>query len=691
MNTYLLEIGVEELPAKQITRVVANFKKHIASELDNEKVVYHSLQVWSTPRRIAVSIDGIADKLPDENLTVSGPSLEIAYQNGQPTPALLGFLNRNGATAEDIVVAAKGKNQIVTLHVTATGAESKSILSRLASGWITAATFDKSMRWRDYHVQFARPIRWLVSLFNGEHLPVSIEGLSSDTYTYGHRTLANRKIQIPEAQAYLDVMREAKIIVDPQTRKESILAQIEKLEQAYCVTAERDDALMDEIINLVEYPTVFAGHLDRAFLSLPAPVITTPMKDHQRYFPTRTMSGDLSDVFFAVRNGDDFCLEVVAKGNERVLRARLRDAQFFFTEDTKRPFEHFVESLKTVIYQVQLGTIFDKVERIDTLSAFIAGLVHLPSDRMPLLHRAVLLCKADLNTAMVNEFDELQGVMGKIYAKSSHEDDDVCAAIESHYLPRFFGDDIPSDIFGKIMSVADKTDSLVGSYGIGVVPKSTKDPFGLRRTMISILSVVLSDPSAFNPDLEAVIGKSAELLAPKMTQNKDQVVEQVREAMMQRLRVIMNDKGYRHDIVEAGLRYALRDIASFIARCHALSSYDREKLEQTTTNLLRAIKLSSNAKDGLSVNMQLFESDSESVFFEKIKTISARIYPFIERHDYVSALDALDTLGHAIASFLEDVMVMHEKDEIRENRMQLLRLCSDMALAIADFNKIQFH
>ena len=691
MNTYLLEIGVEELPAKQITRAVSELKKHIIQELNREKVPYGSIEIWSTPRRIAVYIDQIADKLTDEQLTVTGPSVSVAYDsNNEPSNALQGFLKKYNASASDITTTQKGKNEVVTLNTTIIGADSKSVIARLAPTWTTAATFNKSMRWRDYDLQFIRPIRWILSLWNSEHLQVAIESLNSDVYTYGHRTLANDKFKVASANTYLDTMQEAMVIIEPDKRREIILTQISAAENSLSVVVQKDETLLDEIINIVEYPTVFTGRFDDEFLSLPIPAVVMPMKDHQRYFPSFTTEGNLSTVFFGVRNGDDFFLDTVAKGNEKVLRARLKDAQFFFKEDRKKKLEDFVSGLKKVLYQAKLGTIYDKVTRIKMLSTYIAELVGLDSDALVLLHRAVELCKADLNTAMVNEFAELQGVMGKIYAQYDGEDELVAGAIASHYYPRFATDDIPSDMFGKIISVADKMDSLVGAYGTGTIPKGNKDPFGLRRMMISILSINLAN-DGFNPNLEHIINQSAELFADKFSEDKKEVLQLVKEGLLQRLRVIMNDKGYRYDIVEATIDNALCDISELIAKCDAIAAYDREKLENITINMLRAIKLSAAIEKVMPIDINLFENQAEQVMYDRASELTAQITSLADEKDYAIALDKLDILGNEISDFLENVMIMHDDERIRENRIQLLGICADAALRVADFGKLEFN
>ncbi len=707
-NTYLLEIGVEELPAKQITRVITAFRDSVAAELEKEKMPYTDLKVWSTPRRIAVLIEGIADSLPEEQVTVSGPAISIAYQDDKPTPALLGFLKKNASGVSDIIVKNNGKFDVVTLEKNIAGAFSKDILARIAPDWITKASFDKSMRWRDYNVMFSRPIRWIVSLYNDEHLPLAIEGLTSGVQTYGHRTLANQAFTLTHAGEYLTVMEKAMIVVEPDKRKQLILSQISQIEKEHGYSVPVDEKLLDEIINIVEYPTVFIGHFDKEFLSLPIPAIVTPMKDHQRYFPAYDADGKLVPLFLGVRNGDDYEMETVAKGNEKVLRARLKDARFFYDEDRKKSLEDSIDSLKTVVYQVKLGTIYEKVLRIDALSQFIAAQLKSEegfqekglqekglqgkdfegNDFQETLHRAVMLCKADLNSSMVNEFDELQGIMGAIYAREDKEAEAVCAAIESHYRPRYFGDRLPEDAIGKIISIADKTDSLVGSYGIGITPKGGKDPFGLRRMMISILSVMMSD-DALSFSIESLLKESSRLLADRMEVTPDEVIPLLVEAFHQRLRVMMDEKGFRFDTIEACLKFAMEDIHGFLRHCEAVNQYDREKLSAITTNMLRPLKLSAQAGDGGAVNPDLFATAEEEDFYQKIN----RLLPEISSNladDIKKAIDLLEQLGEAIAQFLDKIMVMDENPAIRENRVQLMKMCADVIRSVADFEKLQF-
>jgi len=689
MNKYLLEIGVEELPAKQITRVIAQLKESIVAELKEEKLPYGSIQVWSTPRRIAIFIDGIKDNLEDELIVIQGPNVAICYKDGEPTGALLGFLKKNNANIEDIEITQKGKNDVVSLKTKAVGEKSQDVISRLAPSWVTRGAFDKSMRWRDYNIQFARPIRWLLSLYNSEHLPVAIEGLSSDIYTFGHRTLANTKFKVTSADSYQDVMNQAKVVVEPGVRRDMILSQIKAMEEVLGVTALKDDKLLDEIINIVEYPTLFSGKFDEEFLALPTPTVVMPMKDHQRYFPTFAADGKLSVVFFGVRNGDDYFLDTVSKGNETVIRARLKDAQFFFAEDRKKPLEDFAIGLKTVLYQAKLGTIHDKVQRIKELSNDIAKMVKLQEDDYLMLNRTVDLCKADLNTLMVGEFAELQGVVGRIYAGHDGEPDAVAQAIESHYMPRFSDDDVPGDIFGKIISIADKMDSLVGSYGIGVTPKGGKDPFGLRRMMIGILSTVLAE-DGFNPDLGSVISKSFGSFGDKLEKDEEWITLNLEEAFRQRLRIIMSDKGYRFDIIEATIYGSLADITAFIKKCDALAGYDIAKLEDITTNILRAAKLSSSIETTEYIDPRLFEGEAETKMYSQAMASFDKILPLVMADDYTSALDELKVVGDAIAAFLEDVMVMHENPKIRDNRKQIMFLCAETANMVADFEKLQF-
>lgn len=688
-NTYLLEIGVEELPAKQITRVIDAFQENIRTELEKEKLPYAKLNVWSTPRRIVVCIEGIAERFPEENVTISGPAISIAYKNNEPTPALFGFLKKNSSTIKDVIIKNNGKNDVVTLQKTIAGAFSKDILAKIAPDWVTRANFDKSMRWRDYNVMFSRPIRWIASIYNDEHLPISIEGLFSDIKTYGHRTLANQAFKISNACDYLSVMDSAKIVVEPDKRKKLILSQIKQIEKTYNLIVSVDEKLLDEIINIVEFPTVFIGHFDDEFLSLPIPAIVTPMKDHQRYFPVYDLKGKLMPLFLGVRNGNDYCIDIVAKGNEKVLRARLKDACFFYNDDKKKRLEDYTDSLKTVVYQAKLGTIYEKVLRIDTLSQFIAILLNQDDEFLRNLHRAVMLCKADLNTSMVNEFAELQGVMGAIYARDDNEQEEVCVAIESHYLPRYFGDKLPEDTIGKIISIVDKIDSLVGSFGIGIAPKGGKDPFGLRRMMISTLSVIMSD-TTLNFNIEKLLTESTKLLSDRIDENPNDIINNIVDAFIQRLRVMMGEKGLRFDSIEASLPYAMEDIHGFIKRCETLDKYDREKLNVITVNMLRPIKLSAQAKGDVKVNIDLFTSEVEHDFYNNILKLLPKIKNNLSIGNIKETIDLLEYLGDSIADFLDKTMVMDENLEIRENRVQLMKMCADVIRQIVDFEKLQF-
>jgi len=688
-NTYLLEIGVEELPAKQITRVVDVFQESIRTELEKEKLPYAKLNVWSTPRRIVVLIEGIEEKLPDENITVAGPAISIAYKNNEPTPALLGFLKKNSSNVKDVIIENNGKNDVVTLQKTVIGAFSKDILAKIAPDWVTRANFDKSMRWRDYNVMFSCPIRWIVSIYNDEHLQISIEGLFSDITTYGHRTLANHAFKISNAREYLSVMDNAKVIVEPDKRRKLILSQISNIEKTHNLAVAVDEKLLDEIINIVEFPTVFIGHFDDEFLSLPIPTIVTPMKDHQRYFPVYDLEGKLMPLFLGIRNGNDYCIDIVAKGNEKVLRARLRDARFFYNDDKKKRLENYIDSLKTMVYQAKLGTIYEKVLRIDALSKFIAVLLGRDEEFLRKLHRAVMLCKADLNTFMVNEFDELQGVMGAIYARDDGEPEEVCVAIESHYLPRFFGDILPEDAIGKIISIADKMDSLVGSFGIGVTPKGGKDPFGLRRMMISILSVMMSD-AVLNFNIAKVLTESIKLLDDRIDEKPDDIINNIVDAFIQRLRVMMGEKGLRFDSVEASLPYAIEGIHGFIKRCEILDKYDRDKLNIIATNILRPLKLSAQAKDGIKMNIDLFTSKVEYEFFDNITKLLPEINNDLSIGNIKAAIDHLEYLGDYVADFLDKIMVMDENLDVRENRVQLMKMCADVIRQVADFERLQF-
>jgi glycyl-tRNA synthetase beta chain len=522
------------------------------------------------------------------------------------------------------------------------------------------------MHWRDYDVLFSRPIRWIVSLWNDEILPVSIEGVSADNFSFGHRTLCNEKIEIENATDYEDTLKNAFVIANPEDRKNMITESIAAVTGN--VGGELDEHLLDEIINITEYPTVFTGEFEKEYLNLPEPLVVTPMKDHQRYFPVYE-NNKLNNKFIGVRNGNDFAIENVIKGNEKVLKARLEDAKFFFGEDRKKPLSDYAESLKTVIYQAKLGTIYDKVNRIDKLSNFIAD--YIKFDDKENLSRAIMLCKADLNTNAVGEFDELQGVIGSIYAEMDGENSAVSTAIESHYKPRFSGDTLPADTIGAIISLADKVDSLVGSYGIGVMPKGNADPFGLRRMTIAIINIL---KTRLGVNLYDLLDKAVEILNDKINpSDTDDLKSKLVDSFKERLRAISLDEGYKFDLIEATLPNAYC-IKGYFKKLSIISSINRENLASITENLLRPIKLSKN-HDNTDTNEEYDKNLIDEI--EKL-------------HGEKDVFEKLNTLSAQIEKYLKDNMVNDPNEEVKNSRLGLMKIYANTIGELYDFTKLQF-
>ncbi|MDR0984587.1 MAG: glycine--tRNA ligase subunit beta [Ruminococcus sp.] len=655
-NNYLLEIGVEELPAKQITAVTAKFKSDIENILKKNELIYSDLKIYSTPRRISVLITDIADKLPDKSVKLTGPA------ESAPEQARLGFMKKNNLTEKDISI----ENGKITAVKNIIGKPSKELIGTLISEWITLPKFDKSMRWRDYDVMFSRPIRWIVSLWNNEILPVSIANVSAGNLSFGHRTLCNKQVEIKNATDYESALQSAYVIASPEKRKDMIISGINKITGTN--GNDLDTHLLDEIINITEYPTVFTGTFEEEYLDLPEPLVVTPMKDHQRYFPIYE-NGKLQNKFIGVRNGDDFAIENVIKGNEKVLKARLEDASFFFAEDRKKPLSDYVQSLKTVIYQAKLGTIYDKVQRIDKLSQFIAD--YIKFDDKENLSRAVMLCKADLNTNAVGEFDELQGVIGSIYAKSDGENSVVSTAIESHYKPRFSGDTLPNDTIGAIISLADKVDSLVGSYGIGVMPKGNADPFGLRRMTIAIINILRTK---LGVNLYDLLDKAIEILGDKIdTSGAADLKSKLVDSFKDRLKAISLDEGHKFDLIEATLPNSYC-IKGYFKKLEIISDVSREKLAEITENLLRPIKLSKNHNS----------TDTKEVYD---KDLIGEIKKSQGKED---VFEKLTTLSFQIAVYLEKNMVNDPNEEIKNSRLSLMKIYADAIGGLYDFTKLQF-
>ncbi|MGE5329416.1 MAG: glycine--tRNA ligase subunit beta [Deltaproteobacteria bacterium] len=687
----LFEIGTEEIPAKFMPDTLDQLKKTGENKLKEYRIKFTDLKALGTPRRLVLIVEGVEEKQDSINQVVKGPAKRIAYdENGNLSKAVQGFMKSQGVTEKDLITDKVGDVEYIFAKKFEEGKETKAVLADILPEIITSLNFPKSMRWRDYSIKFARPIRWLTAVFDNEAIGFSIEGAASSNVSRGHRTLSNRDIIINSADKYLKVMADNYVIVEQEERKKAIISQIKALAESKNGKVLIDEELLEEVIYLVEYPTALMGSFEKEFLNLIKEAIITPMKEHQRYFPVVDAEGNLMPYFITVRNGGKESLDIVKQGNERVLRARLKDAQFFYNEDMKEKLEARVEKLKVVVYQEKLGTIFEKVERIIGLAEVIGKNIGMDINKVKKLSRAGLLCKADLETAMVGEFDELQGIMGREYALKNGEDPEVAEAIYSHYLPRFSGDEIPKDIFGQIISIADKMDSIVGSFGIGVQPTGSQDPYGLRRQALGIISIL--NDSDLNVDIENIISNSIRLLEEKVSVEPKEIEKQVAGFFRQRLKVILIDKGYRYDMVDAVLENSILNIKDIIDRVSAITTI-RENEEQRFAELLtvlnRVYNLALKAeKTNVEVEVNKFENKYEQELFKVIAKVKVDVEKNIKGKLYNMAVKSLYDMINPINEFFDNNMIIVENVEIRNNRLAMLLQIKEIANKVCDFTKI---
>lgn len=542
----LLEIGTEEIPAHYMPSVLSQVQQLAADKLNKANIAYETIRAVGTPRRVALLVKGVAEKQADISSKNKGPSVKIAYDSdGNPTKAAMGFARGQKIAVEDLVV----EDGYVYANVTSIGAETAGLLPDILTGIITGLVFPKSMHWGSLDFHFVRPIRWIVALFGDDVVPFELAGVKSGRISRGHRFLGTGDFEIPSMAAYERTAKEHFIIVDPEERKELILAGLQKLADEKGGTIIMDDDLLEEVIFLVEYPTALCGEFDEDYLKLPEAAIITPMKDHQRYFPMRDKDGKLMNLFLTVRNGDDYHLETVQHGNERVLRARLDDAKFFFEEDKKHKLVDYVEKLKKIVFQDGLGTLYDKALRLEQITVFLNQKLDLGlSDEA--LKRASLLAKADLATQMVMEFTELQGVMGKEYAMIDGEGEDVAEALTEQYQPRFAGDELPQTDMGKVLGLADKFDTITGMFSRGFIPTGSQDPFALRRQTIGVLNILMD--AGWNLNCHEVFAFVLDLLQVDKDKQME-VMGQLNDYFVLRLKNIFQDKGVDYHIIDCVL------------------------------------------------------------------------------------------------------------------------------------------
>lgn len=711
MEKLLFEIGTEEIPAKFMPGILKQLKELAAAKMQELRIPFEDITVYGTPRRMAFIAGGVAETQADIVVEAKGPSVKIAYVSGAPSKAAQGFARGQGVDVKDLVVR---DNYVYAVKHLA-GQPVVELLPGLLMDILTSLSFPKTMRWADYEFRFVRPIRWMVALFGDQIIPVEICGVKSGKFSMGHRfmqqslkaaaesqgllsaalskvgnkvysALAGVKgaVEIPSAGDYKKVMYDNFVMVDQDERRALILQQIKDLAAQNGGEAEINEDLLEEVNYLVEWPTALCGKFEEKFLSLPKECIITPMREHQRYFPVLDEDGNLLNKFITVRNGGSEHLDIVTHGNERVLRARLSDAEFFFNEDRVIKLEDRLEKLKTVSFQEGLGNMYDKSERLVKMAEMLRFAINTPVDEEE-LRRCALLCKTDLVTGMVIEFTELQGVMGREYALLDGEKPEVATGIFEHYLPRFAGDALPSATIGRIVGIGDKLDNICATFSRGLAPTGSQDPYALRRQALGVINILLD--ANYHISLAKIIAGTLYLLDIK-PEETGKLVPQIMEFFKQRLRNLLMDQGIRYDVIDAVFADKRNDdMVDLAVRCKALAAYveagNAEPLVQVS---VRVSNLCKKIEKEVAISGALFKDESENKLHEVVAAVSKEIIPEIVLYDYAAVLKAGEKVIEPVNAFFDNVMVMDEDENVKNNRLAMLEEVRGIVNAVGDLS-----
>lgn len=664
---FLFEIGLEELPAQYVDKAEKDLKKIIENELKAERIKFSEIESFSTPRRVTAIIKDLAEKQDDLDKKSIGPSVEIAYKDGELTKAGEGFVKSQGATIDDIKIIEKEKGKYISIEKFIAGKNTKEILPEILKNAIKKIEFEKSMKWADRTFRFVRPIKWFVTLFdNGEILPFEFEGLKGGNKTRGMRYFASQDIEINNPLDYEKILLENFVIVNGEKRREEILKSIRENGEKDGDTAIINKYLLDEVVNVVEYPYAIKGEFSKDYLQLPEDIITITLETHQRYFPVKDKDGKLSNKFIVIRNAPEYS-ETVKKGNEKVVEPRLADAKFFFDEDLKNKFADNVEKLKEVTFQKDMGTIFEKVKRSEKIAEYLISKLNL-NDKKENIIRTVDLAKADLVSNVIGEkeFTKLQGFMGSVYAEKQGEEKDVALGIFEHYLPRYQGDELPTTVEGAIAGIADKMDTIIGCFSVGLKPTSSKDPYALRRATQGIIQVVLNSKLSF--DYKELIEKSYEIFSGDKKVLEKDVAKDVTEFFKQRIINVLSEK-YKKDLINYEINLE-SNIVELDKKLSELLKLSQTKNFEILINLLKRVKniVKDEKNENLNIDSTLFELDEEKALYNFANQLES-----IENKDFSSYIETLLNNADTINQFFDNVIINADDEKLKNNRIALLK------------------
>jgi glycyl-tRNA synthetase beta chain len=699
----LFEIGTEELPSSSINEGIKNIKAILEESLQNNRLVFGNIQAGATPRRITVFAERLEEQQKTQEKVLTGPPKKIAFDiNGVPTAAASGFAKGLNIEVRQLIEVDTGKGIYLGYKVTEEGKKTKDVLPGILKDIVLSLQFSKQMTWGDYTLKFSRPIRWIAAIYGNDTIGFKVENISSSNITFGHRALNNEPIKIPglgSFEQYCDFLQQqAKVMLDPLRRRKMIVGSIKKLESEKWTSGDKvimDEGLLDEVVNLVEMPNVLVGTFPDEYLYIPKDVLIKAIQHHQRYFAVLKSDGSVSTNFIVVQNGERDETGAIVKGNERVLKARLSDAKFFYEQDRKSNFEAWIEKLKGVIFYSQIGSLYDKEIRLGRICLKISEMLKQKgildnsfSDKN--LLRAVMLCKCDLVTDLVVEFPELQGLVGKEYAKEKGEAGEIPDAVFEHYLPRFAGDILPATLTGAILSLADKFDTITGMFLAGNIPSGSQDPFALRRKASGI--VLTSLDKGFDFDIGEAIKFNLELYLESFDfKNKAAgTAGAVFDFIMARYRFMLEKQGKRTDIFEAVVSAGCNSIIQLDLRYKALETYitDSGDIIKLSEPLSRCKNITKGGKTFGKIDEKLLKEDAELKLYRELVQKEETIKALMASKSFGAVIAELAGFAGSINYFFEKVLVMDRDETIKQNRLNLVKNCTELYYIFADFSKI---
>lgn len=681
----LLEIGTEEIPAAFLPKALRDLETITRTELAANRIRHGEIRTMGTPRRLFVSADGLAERQEDQVIEKLGPAFRVAFdQQGNPSAAAVGFAKGQNLGIAELEKVVTDKGEYLCARKKITGEATETLLPAILTKIITTIPFRKSMRWSDQEFRFARPIHWILALFDGRVVPFEIANVPSGNTSRGHRFLCPDPFSVGSLEEYRTKMRDRYVIVDPAERKEIIREETRRAAADVGGHALPSEELLETVTFLTEYPTVVCGNFDPEFLGLPQEVLITTMISHQKYFPVIDEKGALLPHFITINNTPARDPSVVQRGNEKVIRARLSDARFFFEADSKVPLERRVADLQKVVFHTLLGTSHDKVMRFRRLAAWIAARIDPKlADRVD---RAALLAKADLDTQMVGEFAELQGIMGREYALLAGEDPVVAKAIYEHYLPTAAGGDLPETDEGAVVSIADKTDSICGFFGVELIPTGTADPYALRRQALGVISTILA--KRYPVSLGALIDEALAILAPLLKRSAGETKTAILEFFKGRFENRLVSQGHPYDVVDAILATGIDSLVAADDKIRAMTEFkSHPDFQPLAIAFKRVVNITRGFKEG-AVDPALLSEPEEKELHDAFMKIRETVFSLISEGDYPAVLKELARLRKPVDAFFEAVLVMAEEEQIRFNRLSLLAEISTLFHDVADFSRI---